>query len=77
MIVNLLSWSLVEGTNRADFGANPFTNATSATITRNRVVEAYIVGDWTEILNGIEQQKNERMCGTERQMTVTLISSSS
>jgi len=54
MIVNLLSWSLVEGANRADFGANPFTNATSATTTRNRVVEAYIVGEWTGFLKGNE-----------------------
>ena len=41
---NLLSLSLVEGENRADFGENPFTNATNATTTRKKLVDAYIFG---------------------------------
>ena len=41
---NLLSLSLVEGENRADFGENPFTNATSAMTTRKKLVDAYIFG---------------------------------
>ena len=47
---NLLSLSLVEGENRADFGENPFTNATSATTTRKKLVAAYIVGEYLVIL---------------------------
>ena len=53
----LPSYSLVEGANRSNFGAKPFTKATNATKTINKLVGANIFDEISEIL--MEKVGNE------------------